>query len=70
MPAALLFFSIFFSKSNFSKNSFRNTIRLSNSLDLDQARQIVGHDLGPNCMQIISADVTRVHVGEVLTFLY
>ena len=32
--------------STFFKNSFMNTIRVSNSLDPDQARQ---NDLGPNC---------------------
>ena len=30
----------------FSKNSLRNTIRVSNSLNPDQARHFVGHDLG------------------------
>ena len=42
---ASLLYSIFVSKSTFSKNSFRNTIRLSNSLDPDQAWHIVGPDL-------------------------
>ena len=51
-----LFFMLFchlliFSKSTFSKNSFRNTIRVSNSLDLDQAQHFVKPDLGPNCLQ-------------------
>ena len=38
----------------FSKHSFRNTFRVSNSLDSDHS---VGHDLGPgpNCLQRISA---------------
>ena len=36
------------SKFTFSKNYFRNTIRVSNSLDPDQN---VGPDLGPNCLQ-------------------
>ena len=49
----------FFSKSTFLKNSFRNTIRVSNSLDPDQARPFVGPDLGPNCLQNLSADDTR-----------
>ena len=35
-----------------------NTIRMSNSLDSDQARQIVGPDLGPNCLPRLSADDT------------
>ena len=46
------------SKSTFMKNSFRNTIRVSNSLDPDQARHIVGPDLGPNCLQRLLADDT------------
>ena len=48
----------FFSKLIFQKNSFRNTIRMSNSLDPDQVRQIVGPDLGPNCLPKLSADDT------------
>ena len=48
----------FFSKSTFLKNSFRNTIRVSNSLDPDQGRHFVGPDLGPNCLQSLSADDT------------
>ena len=47
-----------FSKSTFGKNSFRNTITVSNSLDQDQARCSVGPDLGPNCLQRLSADDT------------
>ena len=35
----------------FRKNSFRNTIRVSDSLDPDQARRFVGPGLGPNCLQ-------------------
>ena len=34
----------------FSKNSFKNTIRVSNNLDPDQARHYVGPDLGPKCL--------------------
>ena len=29
---------------------------MSNSLDPDQARRFVGPDLGPNCLQKLSAD--------------
>ena len=32
---------------------------MSNSLDLDQARHFVGPDLGPNCLQRLSADDSR-----------
>ena len=31
---------------------------MSNSLDPDQARQIYGPHLGPNCLQVFSADDT------------
>ena len=34
-----------------------NTIQVSNSLDPDQARHFVGPDLGPNCLQRLSADI-------------
>ena len=46
----------YFSNLFFSKNSFRNTIRVSNSLVPDQAGQNVGLDLGLNCLQRLSAD--------------
>ena len=38
---------IFFSKSTFSKSPFRNSIRVSNNLILDQARHLFGPDLAP-----------------------
>ena len=38
---------------------FFKTIRVSNSLDPDQARHFVGSDLGPNCLQRLSADVRQ-----------
>ena len=41
----------FFSKTTFSKISFRNTIRVSHSLDPDQAQHFVGPDLVPICLQ-------------------
>ena len=56
---------IFFPKLAFSKNSFRNTIRVWNSLDPDQARHFVGPDLDPNCLQRLSADNTSRQRGEV-----
>ena len=40
---------------------FYNTIRVSNSLDPDQARHFVGPDLGPNCLQRLSADNKNCH---------
>ena len=36
---------------------FFNTIQVSNSLDPDQVRHIVGSDLGLNCLQRLSADI-------------
>ena len=50
--------SVVFFKSTFSKNSFRNTIRVTDNLDADQARPIVGLGLLPNCLQKLSADDT------------
>ena len=51
----------FFLKINFFKKSFRNTIRVSNSLDPDQDQNFVGPDLGPNCLQRLSADDKSRH---------
>ena len=48
----------FFQNHFFSKNSFMNTIGVSNSLDLDQAWHFVRPGLGPNCLQRLSADDT------------
>ena len=44
-----------FSKLTFSKNSFKNTFKVSNSLDPDQDRHPVGPDLDSNCLQRLSA---------------
>ena len=52
----LLLSADFFSKLTFSKNPFRNTSRVSNGFDPDQDRHTVGPDLGPNCLQRLSAD--------------
>ena len=46
----------FFSKSNLKENSFRNTLRVSNSLEPDQDPHSVGPGLGPICLQRLSAD--------------
>ena len=43
-----------FSIVTFSENYFRNTIRVSNSLDPDQDRHSVGPDLGLNSLQRLS----------------
>ena len=42
---------IFFSKSTFEKKYFRNTIRVSNTLDPDWAQYFVGSDVRPNVLQ-------------------
>ena len=39
-----------------SHYSFRNSPKVSNSLDLDQAEKIVRSDLDPNSLQRLSAD--------------
>ena len=58
-PAYEILSSAAFSKSIFfSKNYFRNTIRVTNSLDSDLARHCFGPDLSPNCLQRLSADDT------------
>ena len=59
----------FFSKTTFWKNSFRNTLWGSNSLDPDQARYFVWPDLGPTCLQKLSADDTRVYRVKLILFL-
>ena len=51
----LLSLSVEFSNITFSKNSFRNTIRVSNSLD---------PDLGLNSLQRLSTDDKSCHKQE------
>ena len=51
LSSAGVVFFFFYSKSTFSKNSFRNTIGESNSLDQHQSRSFVRSDLGPICSQ-------------------
>ena len=53
-----LFVICYFFKIIFFEKKIRNTIRVSNSLDPDQARQNVGPDLDPNSLQKLSADAT------------
>ena len=50
----------FFHNQLFRKNSFRNTIRLSNRLDPDQARCFVGSDLSPNFLPKILSGIPSV----------
>ena len=46
----------FFKMNFFQKKSFNNTIRVSNVFDPGQDQHSVGPDLGPNCLQQLSAD--------------
>ena len=59
----------FFFKSTFSK-TFRNTIWVSNKLDLDQARRFVGPGLGPICLQRLWADDTSRQWGILWHVVY
>ena len=54
-------FLLFFFLNFFFKKCSRNTIRVSNSLDPDQARHFVGPDLGPYCLQRLSANDKSCH---------
>ena len=58
MLGHVFFMSADFSALLFSKNMFRNITRVSNNLVSDQARHsnLVGHDLGLNYFQRLSAD--------------
>ena len=49
-----------------SSADFRNSIKVSNSLDPDQARLFIGPDLGPTCLQRLSADDTCNAYGSTL----
>ena len=60
----------FFSKSLYSENSFRNTIRISNNLDPYQAYQFVRPDLSPSCLLRLSADDTSMQRIKYLYLTY
>ena len=52
----------------FSKKIFRSAIRVSNSMDPGQARQKVGPDLGPICLQgLLTEDTCRLYQCLVVT---
>ena len=51
-----LFLSADFFRMKVVKNSSKNTVRVSNYLDPDQALHSVCPDLCPNCFQRLSAD--------------
>ena len=56
----------------FSNNSFRNTFRVSNGLDLDQNQCTVGPNLGSNCLQILAADEKKWRLAwkDVMLFFF
>ena len=60
----------FFSKYFFFKNTFRNTIPVSYSLNPDQGGHFVGPDLGPNYLQRLSADDTSRQRVNCLSAVY
>ena len=60
----LLLSADFFSKLTFSKNNFRNTIRVSNSLDPDQDRHSVGPDL--SLFDLLRTDILSVLIWVCL----
>ena len=53
----------FFSNTHFRE---RSEIRMSYSFDPDQTQHIVGSDLGPNCLKILSASDRESPIGLVL----
>ena len=52
-------FLLIFFKINFLEKILSGIPSVSNSLDPDQPRHFVGPDLGPNCLQKLSADHIR-----------
>ena len=67
----LLVSANFFSKSTFLRNSSRNTIKVSNCLNPDQAQHFDGPDLDPDCLQRLSADNTsRIRVKSPYLYFY
>ena len=59
----------FFFQNRLFQKKIRNTIRVSSSLDPDQARHFVWPDLGPNCLQRLSAeDASKKRVKVKVVF--
>ena len=68
----IFFFEISLFVFFFLSKSFRNIIRVSNSLDPDHARRIIRPNLCPKCLQRLSADDTSrygLKIGEIHQFL-
>ena len=49
-----------------SSADFRNSIKVSNSLDPDQARLFIGPDLGPTCLQRLQQTTLVMPIGSTL----
>ena len=60
---------LFFQNQLF-ENSFRNTIRVSDSSDENQAQLFVRPDLSPNCLQRLSADDTSRYFFLLKSFYF
>ena len=61
---------LFFSKFTFSKKSFRNTTRVQNSSYPDEVPHFVRPDLGPICLQRLSADNRQVKIQKTFFFIF
>ena len=61
-----LLWAAFFLKINYKKKHHHQNV--SSSLDPDQAQRNVGPDLGPNCLQRLSADDDEDAPDEMITF--
>ena len=60
----------FFPNQFFFKFLFRNTLRVSNSLDPDQAQRTSRPDLGPSFLQRLSAEDTRIGLHEYTQLMF
>ena len=72
------FFMVYLLCADFFQNQLfrkilRNTVRVSNSIDPDQVQHFVTTDLGPNCLQRLSAENSgklRCTFHSLYTFVY
>ena len=55
-------------KLTFSKIPFRNIIRVPNSFDPDQAKRLIGPDVGPHCLQSYQATTKMPLAGKELIY--
>ena len=59
------FYHLPFFQNSFSTDSFRNTVRVSITLDPDQGGQNIGPGLGPNCLQRFSISANNTDMQNV-----